>query len=60
MKIGSKLKKIKTLSFPFICFHLFFGIWAFQWVTRDSNTFFLTLRLRAPLCAPVLTGAVFG
>jgi hypothetical protein len=41
--------KGKWLSFPFICFHLFFGIGAFQWVTLDSNTLFLTLRLWAPM-----------
>jgi hypothetical protein len=46
--------KTKGLSFPFICFHLLFGIGSFQRVTADSKEFFLTRLARDPLCAGVL------
>jgi hypothetical protein len=32
-----KKMKEKCLSFPFICFHKFFGIGTYQWFTGDSN-----------------------
>jgi hypothetical protein len=46
--------KTKGFSFPFISFHLFFGIGAFQRVTADSNRIFLAARPRAELCAIVM------
>jgi hypothetical protein len=48
--------KGKWLSFPFICFHLFFRIGVFQWVTTDSNNFFPISRPHAKLCAAVMPG----
>src|ERR1700733_9503410 len=49
-----KWMKTKGFSFPFICFHLFFGIGAFQRVTTDSNNFFLISRPHTKLCATVM------
>jgi hypothetical protein len=46
--------KAKWLSFPFICFHLFFRIGVFQWFTTDSNNFFPISRRHPKLCAIVM------
>jgi hypothetical protein len=39
----------------FVCFHLFFGIGTFQWVTADSNK---KIRLRLKLARRVVIGNV--
>src|SRR5579871_6875322 len=37
--------KAKSLSFLFICFHLFFRIGTFQWVTAEKNKNFARIPL---------------